>query len=94
MQVHPQVQWVHYAQVAPGVYQCVCQQCGARSGNASGQQADAFARTHAHKPAQPTHYGLGDLIAKATGAVGIQPCTPCEARKQAANRLLPRLWRR
>ncbi len=24
--------------------------------------------------------GLGDLIAKATGHMGIQPCTPCKKR--------------
>lgn len=30
--------------------------------------------------------GLGDVIANATQAVGVKPCTPCEQRKQAMNR--------
>lgn len=31
--------------------------------------------------------GLGDMIGNALAVVGVQPCTPCEARKQALNRL-------
>jgi hypothetical protein len=64
---------------------------------ASGQVADAFARLHAqHQPAVPaqTHLGAGDLIAKFTGALGIKPCTPCEARKRALNGMFPRVMRR
>ncbi len=93
MNAHPQVPWVHYSQIRPGVFQCVCQSCGARSSLLDGTQADAFAHAHAHQPA-PTHYGAGDLIAKATGALGIKPCTPCKARQEAMNRLMPRVWRR
>lgn len=61
------------------------------------QAADQFARVHsAHQSAapQPTHYGAGDLIAKATGALGIKPCSPCEARRRALNGLLPNVWKR
>lgn len=63
----------------------------------SGQAADQFARVHsAHQnPApQPTHYGAGDLVAKATGALGIKPCAPCDKRRQQLNGLFPNVWRR
>lgn len=33
--------------------------------------------------------GLGDLVAKVTTAMGIQPCPSCKARQQALNRLVP-----
>jgi hypothetical protein len=33
--------------------------------------------------------GVGDVIAAATKAVGIEPCTPCKARQQRLNELLP-----
>lgn len=32
--------------------------------------------------------GLGDVIARATQAVGIQPCPPCKQRQAYLNRLL------
>jgi len=31
-------------------------------------------------------YGLGDLIARATRRVGIEPCEPCNKRKRWLNR--------
>lgn len=33
--------------------------------------------------------GAGDMVARMTKAVGIQPCAPCEKRRQKLNRLLP-----
>ncbi len=38
---------------------------------------------------------LGDVVARMTKAVGIQPCTPCQARQAAMNRFGDRLasWR-
>ena len=30
--------------------------------------------------------GLGDAVANVTQALGIQPCTPCQQRKEALNR--------
>lgn len=30
--------------------------------------------------------GLGDVIAGATQAIGIEPCEPCQKRKDALNR--------
>lgn len=32
--------------------------------------------------------GLGDLVARATKAVGIKPCGGCQKRKQRLNRLV------
>lgn len=59
------------------------------------QVADAFARTHAaHQSASQTHYGLGDLVAKATSAVGIKPCAPCQKRQAQLNGMFPQVLRR
>jgi len=33
--------------------------------------------------------GVGDVIAAATKAVGIKPCSACEKRREALNRLMP-----
>jgi hypothetical protein len=33
--------------------------------------------------------GIGDVIAKATKAIGIEPCESCEKRKDLLNRLVP-----
>jgi hypothetical protein len=33
--------------------------------------------------------GAGDLVARATKAVGIQPCAPCEQRRKKLNRWFP-----
>ena len=93
---HPNVSWVSCNVLGPGIFQCACTVCGARMAQAgSNQAADAFARTHAaHQSAAPTHYGLGDLVAKATGALGIKPCSPCEARRRAMNGAFPQVMRR
>lgn len=32
--------------------------------------------------------GLGDVVAKATKAVGIQPCEGCKKRQEALNKLV------
>lgn len=41
-----------------------------------------------------SHLGLGDLIAKATKAVGFEPCEGCEERRKKLNRLFPKIVRR
>ena len=41
-----------------------------------------------------THMGLGDVIAKATKAVGFEPCVGCEERRKKLNRLFPRIMKR
>jgi hypothetical protein len=33
--------------------------------------------------------GVGDLIARATKAVGIQPCQGCQKRQEALNAIMP-----
>lgn len=38
---------------------------------------------------KPRLRGLGDVVAKATSAVGIKPCAPCKRRQEALNRLVP-----
>ena len=96
---HPNVSWIECHDAgpsAPARFLCVCRVCGAQQQEyGSGQAADLFARAHAaHQSASPTHYGLGDLVAKATGALGIKPCSPCEARRRAMNGAFPQVMRR
>jgi len=33
--------------------------------------------------------GLGDVVARVTGAVGIKPCAPCKGRQARLNRWFP-----
>lgn len=40
---------------------------------------------HIRLPFLQHQVGSGDAIAAATGALGIQPCEPCEQRKRAMN---------
>jgi len=87
---HPTFTWIHYAQFADGSIALVCQTCGAQH-RGSAPTADAFLATHSQ---HASHYGAGDVIAGITNRLGIKPCTPCEARKQALNKMLPRVWRR
>jgi hypothetical protein len=96
---HPNVPWVHCADAGPNTrlrFFCMCRVCGAEMPSyGTPQQADAFAAAHAaHQSASPTHFGLGDLVAKATGTLGIKPCTPCEARRRAMNNAFPQVLRR
>lgn len=94
---HPRVSWIACDNPAAGVFRCVCQACGAAMQTPGGAEAaDRFASVHAqHEPARPpSHYGLGDLVARATGAVGIKPCAPCKQRQAQLNGVLPRVLRR
>lgn len=91
MPAHPHVAWVNCVQVAPGQFRCVCTVCNAQMDAAApAQGADMFARVHSEHKAAPTHYGIGDMIAGVTKAVGIKPCSPCEARRRAMNGWLRR----
>lgn len=77
-----------------GAVVAACPGCGAQYAlhpHLAAQQAASLQQQHA---ACPEHYGLGDLVAKATSAVGIKPCQPCKQRQAALNRMAPRVWRR
>lgn len=93
---HPHVSWIHCATPQPGAFQCVCRGCGAQMAVPAGAQAaDAFASAHTqHAPAAPKPMGLGDLVAKVTGAFGVKPCAPCKKRQQALNNAVPKIWPR
>ena len=94
MNSHPNVRWVLWEGTPQG-FDLRCSVCGAtaRAGNPAG--ADAFARDHAeHRSAATGHYGAGDVVAAATKAIGLESCTPCEARRRAMNGWLPRVWKR
>lgn len=94
MNRHPQVQWVLWQPTTAG-FVVRCSACGAQGSVGTPQLVDTFAAQHQeHRSPAQGHYGAGDLVARATSALGIQPCTPCEARRAALNQALPKLWRR
>ena len=65
-----------------------CTGCGVEGILEHGSTVHEFAVQHQH------YYGAGDVVAGVTRALGVKPCTPCEARQQAMNRWMPRLFRR
>jgi len=93
-QRHPQVRWILWQQTTTG-FVARCDVCGASTSAGTPQGVDAFAAEHqAHQSPAPGHLGLGDVMAAGTKALGIEPCTPCEARRRALNARFPRLWPR
>ena len=91
---HPIVPWISCNQIQAGVFICRCTVCGQSMAQPGATQAaDEFADLHsAHESA--SGWGLGDIIAKLTGAVGLKPCTACERRRRQLNGLAPRVFRR
>ncbi len=83
---HAQVPWVDASQSPEGIT-VRCERCGAVAHVATPQQANQVALQH-------RQHGLGDVVAAATKAVGIKPCTPCEARQRALNGWFPKIWGR
>lgn len=103
---HPAVQWVSFgpSQIS-GEWAVECAACGTvelidvirQNGHMLIDQAgvNEFASEHReHTSAAQSHYGLGDVFASMTKAVGAEPCTPCEARRRAMNEMLPKVWPR
>jgi len=93
---HPGIPWLVYQfgtpQGQPG-YTLRCQACGVVNVALSDAAFQQFAQQHAeHRSAQGV--GLGDAIAAMTKAVGIAPCSPCEARRRMLNGIAPRIFPR
>lgn len=94
-QRHPQVEWVVVASIPGGGTRLGCQVCHASLDAYATTEASRFVANHAaHESSEPTHYGLGDVVTKATSALGLKHCTPCEQRRRLMNQLAPRVWRR
>jgi hypothetical protein len=93
----PEIPWVVVEVLAPGQCQALCEVCGE---HVQGPRAEVvrFAGTHQAHTAGPEHLGLGDALAAVAKPVarrlGLEPaCTPCEARRRAANALrIRRPW--
>jgi hypothetical protein len=52
---------------------------------------DASQLTRLYRSQFASRLPLGDAVARMTKVVGIQPCTPCQARQAAMNRFGDRL---
>jgi len=85
-----------------------CQVCDARVFTPTQQDAYDFAeahRAHMSRAAKQGWVGAGDVVAGAVNAVrgmaakvGVRDplpegCTPCERRRRAMNRMVPRMWK-
>lgn len=74
------------------MHQVYCEVCRV-GGAATIEQARHFIGQHLQHQSQASGYlGAGDVVARLTGALGIEHCTPCEARRAALNARLPRVW--
>ena len=92
---HPQVQWIVLGAIPGGGTRLGCQVCHSQLDAYAPYEVERFVGQHAnHESSDPRYYGLGDTVAKATAALGLQRCTPCEARRRLMNQLAPRVWRR
>lgn len=93
VQRHPTVSWVLVVPAGRAA-RVHCEVCGA-SATIGARSVEAFAHQHrAHRSSAPGYHGAGDAVAALTGRLGMTPCTPCEQRRMALNRMVPRLWRR
>jgi hypothetical protein len=92
----PDIPWVQVCRGrGPDVF-VACQACG-EEGSLPAHEAAAFAGAHREHSAGPDHVGLGDVIAAVAKPIaalfGQEPCTPCEARRRAANQVrMRRRW--
>lgn len=94
MQRHPHVQWVFYEPTPAGLM-VVCQVCSMQAGPTTPAGVHQFAAAHReHVSAAQGHYGAGDLVARATHALGFESCTPCERRRRLLNQMMPRVFPR
>ncbi len=74
----------------PGALRLRCRVCGEEFNATCEECAASFSAAHEH-----SHYGLGDLVAIGIKRLfGIAPCKGCVRRKQALNRVAPRMVRR
>lgn len=55
---------------------------------------EALARLRAERGVPSPPAGLGDVVATATKAVGVRPCSACDRRRLWLNRITPRWLRR
>lgn len=93
MNRHPQVPAVVWLKATQG-FAMRCTACGAQATAGTPGGVDAFASQHQHPVPARQAMGLGDVVAAATKAVGIAPCTPCQARQAKLNAIFPKVWRR
>jgi hypothetical protein len=94
MNLHPIVRWVHWGRRGDQFF-VRCTVCNQADWFGSELGINGFAHAHrAHESSSITHYGAGDLVARAASAVGLESCEPCEKRRSQMNRLFPRVWRR
>jgi hypothetical protein len=62
-----------------------------RSAKLNTTTIEEFTKEHAEHKAPPTHYPVGDMVAKVTKMMGfIEKCSSCETRRYEWNNLIKR----
>ncbi len=72
-------------------YAARCERTGDTAWCPSELALNQFAARHA---GHAGYYGAGDLVERATHALGLEQCAPCAAQQAWLNRAVPRAWRR
>lgn len=82
---------VQFRALGDGTFEGYCPTTGQRA-RVRAEFRASFANDCARASSQlrQTHYAVGDGIARVTKALGIAPCTPCQARQAALNRMFRR----
>ena len=77
------------AAVFLGSEEAALQLMNADSSRLNAQQQETQKVLRARQEAMNASKGLGDTIAKMTGAMGIRPCGGCKKRQELLNRMFP-----
>jgi hypothetical protein len=91
-QQHPQFPWIQVASHPQSGWIIHDTRDGARFHAASEHAYHSIIAQRSNQ--QLNRMGAGDLVARATHALGIEQCTPCAQRQAALNQALPNLWRK
>lgn len=88
---YPGVDWLQFRPLSSGGFELI----DTRSGQTYYACCpDALHQSAADLSGSKTHVGLGDVLHSVAKFFGLRRCSSCADRHIAANRAVPRLWRR
>jgi hypothetical protein len=91
-QQHPQFPWIQVANHPQGGWVLHDSRDGTQIYAPNEHAFHTFVAQRSNP--QLSRMGAGDIVARATHALGIEQCTPCARRQAEMNAMLPNLWRR
>lgn len=83
--------WIQVAEDPGGGYVVVDTRTGERWTACCRSMVDSIA---ADRSGSTSHLGLGDVIHSVASFFGFERCSSCAQRQIAANRAIPKLWRK